>query len=93
MEPEVFVQSLLVFSCKIRFFLVVLYFYLKTRMVTQNEAIRLMEIMTAQFRIILALRAKVLRDIDLVVENSDKVRIYGEIDRKRIGAFPVIQVD
>ena len=52
-----------------------------------------MEDITANLRIRKALASKVPRNADVAFEPGDKVRVYGETDRRYIGPFPIIFVD
>lgn len=94
MGPEGLVPSLLVFGCIPRFQPV------RSELPGQKERMRAllharkeMSTITAELRIRRALMSKAPRNVDIVIEPGDKVRVFRETDRKYIGPFPVIRVD
>lgn len=94
MGPEGLVPSLLVFGCLPRFPATTSnVIEQERRMRALNEARREMASVTAELRIRKALLSRAPRNVDVVLEPGDKVKVYRETDRKYIGPFPVLRIN
>lgn len=58
-----------------------------------NEGRQEMALVTEEIRIKIALLSHAPRNVDVILEPGEKVKIYQETDRKYIRPFPVSPVD
>lgn len=47
----------------------------------------------AQFRVRKSMLAKILRNVDLILQSGDTVRVYRETDRKYTGPYTMKRID
>lgn len=58
-----------------------------------EQALKEMEVETAQLKIRKVLNLRIPRNTDLILHQGDKVKVFRESDKKYIGLYPVVRVD